>query len=109
MSRRDIHFHAVDDGEEILLPQTEGHDRHCQRLGKAGRAASGIQAGDIGAPAIEHGKARGLRPFVVGDIVDGAAEGVDRIHRLDAGRAEECAWRDRTSSAWRPVHVLCRC
>ena len=83
-----VHRHAVDDGVEILAPQGEVADGGAQRRGPRRRGA--VEAVDVVAPALQRGKALVARSVAVGDVVDGAAEGVDRVHRL-APRARQDA------------------
>ena len=61
--------------------------KRAHRLGEIGRCRRDLaleQAVDVGAPLVERGAARLARAGRVGDVVDRAAEGVDRIHRLAA-------------------------
>ena len=82
---RHIHLHAVDHGEEILLAQAIARDRVLQERA-LDRRASGIERVEIAPPFGERGEAFLARAdAVVGDVVDHAAEGIDREHRLAFG------------------------
>src|SRR6185437_8003669 len=56
------------------------------RLGEEGghaRIAAGVEAVEVGAPQVERrGAAGAVALLIVGDVVDGAAEGVDGEHRF---------------------------
>jgi len=77
----DIHLHAVDDGKKILALQIEF--THCPRqAGEWRRRCAGIDRIDIAPPFRQCRKPRLARAGIVGDVIDGAAEGVDFEHRL---------------------------
>src|SRR5262249_19723962 len=103
-----IHFHAVDDGEEILLPQTEGLHRFGESSRKSAWLHSGIEARNVRAPAIQAGNAVVICAAIVGDVVHGAAEGVDLVHRVallarenSKSAVERAAGYDRLGGYWR--------
>jgi hypothetical protein len=76
-----VHRHAVDDGDEVVALQAEPAHRLHQRADTVWRMAR-IERVDIGAPAVQFRGAEIAGAAVIGNIVDGAAEGVDGIHRL---------------------------
>ena len=80
----DIHFHAVDDGEEILAPEAEIADRPQKAAHPFGWLA-GIEQRDIVAIAVQFGKSGVARPVGIGDVIDLAAELVDLEHGLAFG------------------------
>src|SRR6185503_5845721 len=83
-----VHFHAVDDGEEIGLIERKPLDR----TGKArqrGRGAAAIERIDGFAPLRQAGEPRRTRRVAVGDVVDLAAERIDLEHGLALLAAED--------------------
>ncbi len=77
-----IHFHAVDHGKEILLAQAIARHRVLQERA-LDRRSSGIERVEVAAPFGERGESVLARAdSVIGDVIDHAAEGVDREHRL---------------------------
>ena len=85
----EVHRHAVDDGLEILAPAARSGASAPRDRAVSAEASPSIERVDVGAPAVERGAARRARPAVVGDVVDGAAEGVDRVHRLALGARQD--------------------
>ena len=80
--RGDVHFHAVDHVEEIRLFQAECPHRCLEEARLASRPAA-VERIEVLAPFGQRCGAGRARPrAVVGDIVDQAAEDVDREHRL---------------------------
>ena len=77
----DIHFHAIDDGDEILALQIERAHR-LRQSAKLRRRRLAINRINVGAPACQLLAARLARPGIVGNVVNGAAERVDLEHRL---------------------------
>ena len=78
----DVHGHAVDDGEEVVVREMEiGH-----RLGEelnAGARLARVEGAQIRAPDVQRRELLvGLSARLVGDVVDGAAEAVDGEHGL---------------------------
>ncbi len=65
---------------EILLPQAEASDRGEQDAGDRIVGGAGIEGVDPRAPGVEPRQPVGERTSLVGDVVDCAAEGIDRIH-----------------------------
>src|SRR5581483_7592150 len=78
---RAIHFHAVDDGEEIVLAQRKLRHRALEPVPVL-RSVPGIERVDIVAPAREVLEPPGMRRIAIGDVVDGTAEAIDLEHRL---------------------------
>ena len=79
-----IHFHAVDDGEEILVLEIEGRHRRGETA-QVRRRRAAIERVEVRAPLLQLPAPRLARPGIVGDVVDGAAERVDLEHRLALG------------------------
>ncbi len=81
----DVHLHAVDHGQEVGLVQAEPVSRLGDHGGASG-IATGEQGFDIRPPGQQSGGALlGGALDVVGDVVHGAAEGVDGEHRVALG------------------------
>ena len=77
---RRVRFHAVDDGLKIGLGQTEMGDRFGQGDGDRILGLPRIEGVDFVPPAGQFALFHVERIGVVGNVVDDAAEGVDREH-----------------------------
>ena len=83
----DIHFHAVDDGEEI--PALEIEFAHCLRQAeKVLRRRAEIKRVKVGTPLLKLLAAQIARAGIIGDVIDRAAERIDLEHRLALGAGQ---------------------
>ncbi len=98
-----IHFHPVDDGQEVVLLQPEGPHRLREVAGLGGRVAP-VERLDAAAPCRQRGEAQVARTGGIGDVVDLAAKSVDREHRLALGLGQD-AHRRIERAAGRPGRI----
>ena len=75
-----IHFDAVDVGQEIAFNQGVSRDR-LRKTFEAGRHVARVKCVDIFTPRCQQ-RQLVTRHVAIGDIVDGATEGIDLEHRL---------------------------
>ena len=106
--RRDIHLHAVDDGDEILAAQAELLHRRRIVLHPRGRIAS-IERIDIAPPLIERGKTFGARTVGIRDVVHLTAEAVDLEHGVALLARQNAHRRVERAAGRRALHILVRC
>jgi len=74
------HFRAVDDGEEIVTPQTTETYRVVQTTGHGASRPTGIEMSDLIAPVQKKGFLQRARYRGVGDIIDFTAKRAERVH-----------------------------
>ena len=76
-----VHFHAIDDGDEVFTPQAEPFHRW-HIVAQMLRWFPGIKRIDIAPPLIQRLEAFRARTIGVGDVIDLTAETVDIEHRI---------------------------
>ncbi len=79
---RRVHFHAVDDGEEVRLAQLEAPDRPGEGARQQPHRPAGVERGDGVAPQLQAALLFIQLSGFVGDVVDLAAERINSEHRL---------------------------
>src|ERR1700730_16057587 len=75
-----IHLHPVDNRQKIMSAQAIAQRRLAQCRGYEKMRPPTIESVDLLAPYGESGELVLHRPVVIGDVVDLAAEGINRIH-----------------------------
>src|SRR5438094_8218678 len=75
-----IHLHTVDNGVEVLAAQPVALNRLMQRAGDEMSRAAGVERVDLGVPVGKPSLLLWRWGSVVGDVVDLAAESVDRVY-----------------------------